>query len=41
MSDTDDDDDDDKNIQKPLQVGKLYFLLTIPQKVVFKDFAFF
>ena len=33
--------DDDKNIQKLLQIRKLHFLFTIPQKAVFKDFWFF
>ena len=32
--------DDDKNTQKLLQI-RLYFLFTIPDKVVFKDFAYF
>ena len=29
--------DDDKNIQKLLQIRLLYFLFTIPHKVIFKD----
>ena len=33
--------DDDKNNQKPLLIRLLYFLFTIPHKVVFKDFAYF
>ena len=33
--------DDDKNKQKPLEIRLLYFLFTIPHKVVFKDFVYF
>ena len=33
--------DDDKNIQKILQIVLLYFLLTIPHKVVLTNFAHF
>ena len=33
--------DDDKNNQKPLLIRLLYFLFTIPHKVVFKDFVYF
>ena len=32
---------DDKNIQKLQQIRLLYFLYTIPHKVVFKDFCYF
>ena len=32
---------DNKNIQKLLQIILLYFLYTIPNKVVFKDFCYF
>ena len=34
-------DDDDENIQNLLQIRLLYFLFTIPRKVVFKGFAYF
>ena len=33
--------DDDKNIQKLPQVRLLYFLFTVPHKVVLKDFSYF
>ena len=32
---------DDKNTQKLQQIRLLYFLYTIPHKVVFKDFCYF
>ena len=35
------DNDGNKNIQKLLQIRLLYFLFTIPHKVVLKDIAYF
>ena len=33
--------DNDKNIEKFMQIRLLFFLFTIPHKVVFKDFVYF